>query len=162
MRWTLEGEWVTTLSLVGLVSGTKLRRVGRNTQFGGAGSGQVTDTFSAPLGETLLLFPPQPYSIIQRARDRAGSAGVGGWVVEEEKIKSARLLPLESLHLAEGGRDQSSCARRGLPPKGEARALHHQPAPASTLTTPCSLLCLSTSFRQVAHQKTTVRKIKVD
>ena len=43
----------------------------------------------------------------------------------------------------EGARDQSSSARRGLPSKGEARALHHQPAPASTLTTPCSLLSIA-------------------
>jgi hypothetical protein len=35
----------------------------------------------------------------------------------------------------EGARDQSSSARRGLPSKGEARALHHQPAPASTIST---------------------------
>ena len=125
MRWTLEGEWVTTLSLVGLVSGTKLRRVGRNTQFGGAGSGQVTDTFSALLGETLLLFPPQPYSIIQRARDRAGNERIGGWVrVRSARIHtqtvlnkihkmSARLLPLESLPLAEEER-----SRRGVYPEG--------------------------------------------
>jgi hypothetical protein len=37
----------------------------------------------------------------------------------------------------EGARDQSSSARRGPPSKGEARALHHQPAPALTLITPC-------------------------
>ena len=42
--------------------------------------------------------------------------------------------PLESLHLAEGARDQSSSARRGLPSKGEALALQHQPALALTLT----------------------------
>ena len=36
-----------------------------------------------------------------------------------------------------GARDQGSSARRGLPSNGEARALHHQPAPASTLTMPC-------------------------
>ena len=34
----------------------------------------------------------------------------------------------------EGARDQSSSARRGLPSKGRARALLHQPAPALTLT----------------------------
>ena len=43
----------------------------------------------------------------------------------------------------EGARGQSSSARRGLPSKGEARALHHQPAPALTLTTPCSLLSIA-------------------
>ena len=40
----------------------------------------------------------------------------------------------------EGARDQSSSARRGLPSKGEARALHHQTTPGSTLTMPCLLL----------------------
>jgi hypothetical protein len=33
----------------------------------------------------------------------------------------------------EGARDQSASARRGLPSKGEARALHHQPRPSIDL-----------------------------
>ena len=54
-------------------------------------------------------------------------------VLNEKYRKSARLLPLESPHLAEGARDQSSSARRGLPSKGEPRALHHQPRPSIDL-----------------------------
>ncbi len=55
----------------------------------------------------------------------------------------------------EGARDQSSSARRGLPSKEEARALHHQPAPASTLTMPCLLL----SRRSTGGEKPTTTLI---
>ncbi len=60
----------------------------------------------------------------------------------------------------EGARDQSSSAHRGLPSKGDARALHHQPAPALTLTTPC-LISLLPSFSIGGLLKTTVRKINL-
>ena len=40
----------------------------------------------------------------------------------------------------EGARGQSSSACRGLPSEGEACAIHHQPAPALTLTTPCFVI----------------------
>ncbi len=50
----------------------------------------------------------------------------------------------------EGAPYPSSFARWGLPSKGEARALHHQPAPALTLTMPCLLLSLD----QVSNAQT--------
>jgi hypothetical protein len=37
----------------------------------------------------------------------------------------------------EGARGQGFSACRGTPSRGEARALHHQPVPALTLTMPC-------------------------
>ena len=54
------------------------------------------------------------------------------------------LLPLESFHFEEGARGPSAsgsllrAGSRDLPSKGDARALHHQPAlaPAATLTRP--------------------------
>jgi hypothetical protein len=72
-----------------------------------------------------------------------------------QKLCSFYLLSHVALHpnLAQGALGQSSSARRGLPPRAAARALHHQSALASTLTMPCSLLCLFTSFRQVAVPK---------
>jgi hypothetical protein len=39
----------------------------------------------------------------------------------------------------EGSRDQRSFTRRGLPSKGEVRALHHHPVPALTFTMSCLL-----------------------
>ena len=62
----------------------------------------------------------------------------------------------------EGARDQSSSARQGLPSKGEARTLHHQPDPALTLTTPCFLLsALSTRCRNVQIQSKNPQLTKI-
>jgi hypothetical protein len=47
---------------------------------------------------------------------------------------------------------------RGLPSKGEARALHHQPAPALTLTMPCLLLLTA---QQVAKRLNTIENPKL-
>ena len=51
--------------------------MGHNTQFGGW---RAADGLSAPHGETLLPFPPQPENITERARGQEGWRGVGGWV----------------------------------------------------------------------------------
>jgi hypothetical protein len=76
--------------------------------------------------------------------DRRGSAVGAGYVVRghdttqtvlNKDIKRAQgFCPWSPSQ--EGARDQGSSARRGLSSKGEARALHHQPALAFTLTTP--------------------------
>ena len=108
--------------------------------------------FSAPRGETLLLLPPRPSQTYTRARGHEGPRGIGSGceihsargddttqTVLNKNIEGAQgVCPWSPSQ--EGARDQSSSARRGLPSKGEARALHHQPAPASTLTMPCLLL----------------------
>jgi hypothetical protein len=59
------------------VSLAATRRVGHNTQFAGP---RAADGLSAPHGETLLPFPPQPKNITERARGQEGCRGVGGWV----------------------------------------------------------------------------------
>ena len=51
--------------------------MGHNTQFAGP---RAADRLSAPPGETLLPFPPQPENITERARGQEGRRGVGGWV----------------------------------------------------------------------------------
>ena len=100
--------------------------------------------FSAPRGEITLLFPPRHSYTSTRARRHGEPRGIGSGC----EIHSAReedttqtVLNIEGAQGCspwsppqEGARDQSSSARRGLPSKGEARALHHQPAPALTLT----------------------------
>ena len=128
---------------------------------GGEGSGskrlvcrnRAAGRFSAPRGEITLLFPPRHSYTSTRARRHGEPRGIGSGC----EIHSAReedttqtVLNIEGAQGCspwsppqEGARDQSSSARRGLPSKGEARALHHQPAPASTLTTPCSLLSIA-------------------
>ena len=124
-------------------------RVGHNTQFAGP---RAADRLSAPHGETLLLLPPRPSQTYTRARGHEGPRGIGSGceihsargddttqTVLNKNIEGAQgFCPWSPSQ--EGARDQSSSARRGLPSKGEARALHHQPAPASTLTMPCLLL----------------------
>jgi hypothetical protein len=50
----------------------------------------------------------------------------------------------------EGARGQGSSACRGTPSRGEARALHHQPVPALTLTMPC-LSCSRPTFDRWIH-----------
>jgi hypothetical protein len=80
-------------------------------------------------------------------RERAGMGNRGGsavgakYIVRGRKDATQTVLNIEGAQGCspwsppqEGARDQSSSARRGLPSKGEARALHHQPAPALTLT----------------------------
>ena len=89
-------------------------------------------------------------------RERAGMGNRGGsavgakYIVRGRRDTTQTVLNIKRAQGScpwrppqEGARDQSSSARRGLPSKGEARALHHQPAPASTLTTPCSLLSIA-------------------
>jgi len=73
--------------------------------------------------------------------DRGGSAVGARYIVRGRKDTTQTVLNIEGAQGCcpwsppqEGARDQSSPARRGLPSKGEARALHHQPAPALTLT----------------------------
>jgi hypothetical protein len=50
----------------------------------------------------------------------------------------------------EGARGQGSSACWGTPSRGEARALHHQPFPALTLTMPC-LSCSRPTFDRWIH-----------
>ena len=59
-------------------------RVGHNTQFAGP---RAADGLSAPHGETLLPFPPQPENITERARGQEGWRGVGGWVRTSSRDK---------------------------------------------------------------------------
>ncbi len=106
--------------------------------------------FSAPRGETLLLLPPRPSQTCTRARGHEGPRGIGSgcevnsargddttqlYCIQQEYRGAQGVCPWSPSQ--EGARDQSSSARRGLPSKGESRALHHQPAPALTLTMPC-------------------------
>jgi len=85
--------------------------------------------------------------IHRHPRERAGMRECGGsavgarYIVRGRKDTTQTVLNIKRAQGCcpwsppqEGARDQSSSARRGLPSKGEARALHHQPAPASTLT----------------------------
>ena len=107
--------------------------------------------FSAPRGEITLLLPPRHSYTSTRARRHGEPRGIGrGCEIHsareegrdtdciEYKASARRFGPWSPPQ--EGARDQSSSGRRGLPSKGEARALHHQPAPALTLTMPCLLL----------------------
>ena len=136
-------------------------RAGQNAQF--AGTGQRAD--SVHLVEKLCSFYPLEHHRHTRERagmrDRGGSAVGARYIVRggttrhnctvlNKNIEGAQgLCPWSPSQ--EGARDQSSSARRGLPSKGEARALHHQPAPASTLTMPCLLLSLrSTRWRKAS------------
>jgi hypothetical protein len=73
--------------------------------------------------------------------DRGGSAVGAKYIVRGRRDTTQTVLNIKRAQGScpwrppqEGARDQSSSARRGLPSKGEARALHHQPAPALTLT----------------------------
>ena len=110
--------------------------------------------------------------IHRHSRDRAGMGDRGGsavgakYIVRGRKDTTQTVLNIERAQgccpwspSQEGARGQSSSARRGLPSKGEARALHHQPAPALTLTTPCFLL-----YSPVDRWRTptTLSKTKVD
>jgi hypothetical protein len=85
--------------------------------------------------------------IHRHSRERAGMGNRGGsavgarYIVRGRRDTTQTVLNIERAQgfcpwspPQEGARDQSSSARRGLPSKGEARALHHQPAPALTLT----------------------------
>ncbi len=105
------------------------------------GSGQVQCTSR----RNFAPFSSSTFRDIQRhsgeragKRDRGGSAVGARYMCEDttqtvlnKDIKRARgCCPWSPTQ--EGARDQSSSMRRGLPSKGEARALHHQPAPALT------------------------------
>ena len=118
------------------------------------GKGRVKKWISAPRGETLLPLPPQPIErFMASARSKATAEGwrVGARYVVRDNTK--RTVINKEIKRVQGFcpwsppqesvRNQSSSARRCLPSKGEARALHHQPAPALTLYMPC--LCFSSS-----------------
>jgi hypothetical protein len=130
--------------------------------------------FSAPRGETLLLLPPRPSQTYTRARGQEGPLGIGSgceihsargddttqlYCIKQEYRRAQGFCPWSPSQ--EGARDQSSSARRGLPSKGEARALHHQPAPASTLTMSCLCSTLILATRQVAKSPRPYRKPKL-
>ena len=101
--------------------------------------------FSAPRGETLLLLPPRHSYTSTRARRHGEPRGIGsGCEIHSAREEGRDTNCIKYRRSArrfgpwsppqEGARDQSSSVRQGLPSKGEARALHHQPAPALTLT----------------------------
>jgi hypothetical protein len=82
------------------------------------------------------------YHLGRHPSARAGMGGRGGsavgakYIVRGRKDTTQTVLNIERAQGCcpwsppqEGARGQSSFARRGLPSKGEARALHHQPAP---------------------------------
>ena len=84
-------------------------------------------------------------------RDSGGSAVGARHIVREhdttqpvlnKDIKRAQVVCPWSPS-QEGARGQGSSACRGTPSRGEARALHHQPVPALTLTMPCISCSLS-------------------
>ena len=119
-------------------------RAGQNAQF--AGTGQRAD--SVHLVEKLCSF--YHLDIHRHPRERAGMGECGGSAVGARYIVRGREDATQNVFNIKraqgccpwsppqgGARGQSSSARRGLPSKGEARALHHQPAPALTLTMPC-------------------------
>jgi hypothetical protein len=143
---TVEGEeetWKESSTEHAHLGGGK--GAGHNAQFTDY---RAADRLSAPRGETLLPLPPQPQSISCRARGQKVTAE--GWrvgaryvmrghnttqTVLNKEIKRAQgFCPWSP---SRGARDQSSSACQDLPSRGEVRALHHQPAPALTLTTPC-------------------------
>ncbi len=139
-------------------------RAGQNAQF--AGTGQRAD--SVHLVEKLCSF--YHLDIHRHPRERAGMGECGGSAVGARYIVRGREDATQNvLNIKRaqgccpwsppqgGARGQSSSARRGLPSKGEARALHHQPAPASTLTMPC--FCSHT--RQVAKSPRPYRNPKL-
>jgi hypothetical protein len=76
---------------------------GHNTQFADY---RAAGRFSAPRGETLLLFPPR-HSKTFMASKRARGQSVCPWSPSQE-----------------GARGQGSSACRGTPSRGEARAIY--------------------------------------
>jgi hypothetical protein len=110
-----------------------------------SGSGQVQCTS----WRNFAPFPSSTFKTIHGEqagkRDRGGSAVGARHIVRErdttqpvlnQDIKRAQgVCPWSPSQ--EGARGQGSSACRGTPSRGEARALHHQPVPALTLTMPC-------------------------
>ena len=140
-------------------------RAGQNAQF--AGTGQRADSVH-PV-EKLCSF--YHLDIHRHPRERAGMGECGGSAVGARYIVRGREDATQNVFNIKraqgccpwsppqgGARGQSSSARRGLPSKGEARALHHQPAPASTLTMPC--FC-STRHSTGGEKPTTLSKTQV-
>ena len=94
-------------------------------------------------------------------RDRGGSAvGARHIVREHDTTQPVFVLnkdinerkakqPLESL--ARGCSGSRFFCVPGTPSRGEARALHHQPVPAMTLTMPC-ISCSRSTFDRWIHQ----------
>ena len=120
--------------------------------------GKRADSVHPGRGETLLLLSPRHSETFTRAirNGECGGSAVGArYIVRGREDATQTVLNIEGAQGCcpwsppqEGARGQSSSARRGLPSKGEAHALHHQPDPALTLTTPCFLLsALSTRWR---------------
>ena len=112
-------------------------RAGQNAQF--AGTGQRAD--SVHLVEKLCSF--YHLDIHRHPRERAGMGECGGSAVGARYIVRGRGDATQNVFNIKraqgccpwsppqgGARGQSSSARRGLPSKGRARALLHQPAPA--------------------------------
>ena len=93
-------------------------------------------------------------------RDRGGSAVGARHIVREhdttqpvlnKDIKRAQgqTAPGVPRKRVLGGQGSSAC--RGTPSRGEARALHHQPVPALTLTMTC-ISCSRSTFDRWIHQ----------
>ena len=111
--------------------------------------------------KTLLLFPPRHSETFRRARGQEGPRGIGSGCEIHSAREGRRHTNCINIKRAqgccpwsppqEGARGQSSSARRGLPSKGEARALHHQPVPALTLTMPC-ISCSRSTFDRWIRQ----------
>ncbi len=104
----------------------------------------------------MLLFTTSTFIDIHAIAQSKGIAVSGGsalgakYIVRGRKDTTQTVLNIKRAQgfcpwspSREGARDQSSFMRRGLPSKGEARAIHHQPAPALTLTMPCLCSLLS-------------------
>jgi hypothetical protein len=135
---------------------------GHNTQFADY---RAAGRFSAPRGETLLLFPARhskTFIASQRARgwDRGESAVGARHIVREhdttqpvlnkdKKRAQGQTAPGVPRKRVLGGQGSSAC--RGTPSRGEARALHHQPVPALTLTMTC-ISCSRSTFDRWIHQ----------
>ena len=118
-------------------------RAGQNAQFADNGQRAGPVHLTEKLCSFFLLDIQRHSGERAGKRDRGGSAVGARYIVRGDdttqtvlNIKRAQgCCPWSPPQ--EGARDQSSSARRGLLSKGEARALHHQPAPALTLTMPC-------------------------
>ena len=122
---------------------------GQNTQFADY---RAAGRFSAPRGETLLLFPPRhskPFMASKRARAEPRGIGSGceahsartrhntTCIKQGYKTSAKPKSPWSPSQAGAQGQGSSAC--RGTPSRGEARALHHQPVPALTLTMSCIL-----------------------
>jgi hypothetical protein len=145
---------------------------GHNTQFADY---RTAGRFSAPRGETLLLFLPRHSKTFMASKRARGPRGIGSGCEEPSARTSAVRSPARHIVREhdttqpvlnkdiirvqgvcpwslsqEGARGQGSSACRGTPSKGEAPALHHQPVPVLTLTMTC-LSCSRPTFDRWIH-----------